>query len=251
MLELVDVTKTYTSGTEQTTVLADVNLMVEPGQTVSFVGPSGSGKTTLLNLIGGLDRPTAGKVMLNRTNLASLRPGELARLRNTEIGFVFQMHYLLPQCSVLENVLLPTLAARQSDIERIAAEKRAAAILEKVGLQDYHNARPAQLSGGQRQRVAVARALINQPQILLADEPTGSLDADTAAQITKLLLTLNRTEKITLIVATHSEKLAGKMHQIYRVDHQKLTNLSWSDARRRKDCGTGILFEKMLDFEDQ
>ncbi|MHC4553103.1 MAG: ABC transporter ATP-binding protein [Planctomycetota bacterium] len=251
MLELLDITKTYTSGAEETTVLADVNLTVEQGQTVSFVGPSGSGKTTLLNLIGGLDKPSAGKVMLNRTNLAALRPGELARLRNTDIGFIFQLHYLLPQCSVLENVLLPTLATRHSEIDRVAAQKRAVAILEKVGMEKYHNARPAQLSGGQRQRVAVARALINQPQILLADEPTGSLDAETAAQITSLLLKLNRTEKVTLIVATHSEKLAGKMHEIYRVDERKLTNLSWSRGRRNKDCGTGILFEKILDPDNQ
>lgn len=251
MLELVDVTKTYTSGVEETTVLADINLTVEPGETVSFVGPSGSGKTTLLNLIGGLDQPTAGKVLLNRTNLASQRPSELARLRNTEIGFIFQLHYLLPQCSVLENVLLPTLAMRQSEIERTAAHKRAVMILEKVGMENYHNARPAQLSGGQRQRVAIARSLINQPQILLADEPTGSLDADTAAQITTLLLKLNRTENITLVVATHSEKLAGKMHQIYRVDERKLTDLSWSRGRRQKECGTGILFEKILDDDNQ
>ena len=251
MLELVDVTKTYTSGAEETTVLADINLTIESGETVSFVGPSGSGKTTLLNLIGGLDQPTAGKVLLNRTNLASQRPGELARLRNTEIGFIFQLHYLLPQCSVLENVLLPTLATRQSEIERTAAHKRAVMILEKVGMENYHNARPAQLSGGQRQRVAIARSLINQPQILLADEPTGSLDADTASQITTLLLKLNRTENITLVVATHSEKLAGKMHQIYRVDERKLTDLSWSRGRRQKECGTGILFEKILDDDNQ
>lgn len=229
MLELVDLTKTYPTASEDATVLEDVNLTIDPGQTVSFVGPSGSGKTTLLNLIGGLDRPTAGKVMLNRTNLASLRSGELARLRNTQIGFVFQLHYLLPQCSVLENVLLPTLAVRQSGIEKAAAHKRAVVILEKVGLKKYHDVRPGQLSGGQRQRVAVARALINQPRLLLADEPTGSLDADTAAQITELLLELNRTENITLVVATHSETLATKMQRMFRVDHKKLTRINTDD----------------------
>ncbi len=250
MLELVDLTKTYVTGVEETTVLKDVHLTIEPGQSVSFVGPSGSGKTTLLNLIGGLDRPTAGKVMLNRTNLASLRSGELARLRNTEIGFVFQLHYLLPQCSVLENVLLPTLAIRQSEIERASAQKRAVTILEKVGLEDYHEARPGQLSGGQRQRVAVARALINQPQVLLADEPTGSLDADTAEQITQLLLELNRTENVMLMVATHSRKLANKMQRIFRVDHQKVSEIYKNWARSRKDCGTGYLFNKTQDGKE-
>ena len=251
MLELVDLTKTY-AGPVEATVLEKVNLTIDPGKTVAFVGPSGSGKTTLLNLIGGLDKPTAGRVMLNRTNLASLRSAELARLRNQKIGFVFQFHYLLPQCSVLENVLLPTLANRQLGIERAAAMKRAIAILEKVGLGKYHDTRPGRLSGGQRQRVAVARALINQPTVLLADEPTGSLDADTAEQITDLLLELNRTENVTLVVATHSQGLAEKMERILRVDHKKLTPIYKRSPRKKKDCGTGLLFfESDLDDDDE
>jgi ABC-type lipoprotein export system ATPase subunit len=225
MLELVDVNKTYSTAAESVCVLDAVNLTIEQGQSVSFTGPSGSGKTTLLNLIGGLDKPTAGKVFLNRTNLASLREGELARLRNTQIGFVFQLHYLLPQCTVLENVLLPTLAQRLSEIEKSSARKRAVELLAKVGLEKYHHVRPGQLSGGQRQRVAVARALINQPQVLLADEPTGSLDAETAEQITDLLLELNETEQVTLIVASHSQKLAHRMQSQYRVAKQKLVKL--------------------------
>ncbi len=251
MLELVDLTKTYPGAAEQTVVLEDINLTIEPGETVAFVGPSGSGKTTLLNLIGGLDKPTSGKVMLNRTNLASLRSAELARLRNQQMGFVFQFHYLLPQCSVLENVLLPTLANRQSSIERPAAMKRAVAILEKVGLEKYHDTRPGQLSGGQRQRVAVARALINQPTVLLADEPTGSLDADTAKQITTLLLKLNRTENITLIVATHSQTLASKMQRTMRVDHKQITPVPKGRSRSQTDCGTGLLFFEDSDDEDE
>lgn len=222
MLELVEVNKTYSTEAEAVCVLNDVNLTIEPGQTVSFTGPSGSGKTTLLNLIGGLDRPTSGRVFVNRTNLSSLREAELARLRNTQIGFVFQLHYLLPQCTVLENVLLPTLALRQSEIEASQSLNHAVELLEKVGLEKYHHVRPGQLSGGQRQRVAVARALINQPQLLLADEPTGSLDADTAEQIAELLLELNETEQVTLIVATHSEKLAQKMTLRYQVANQQL-----------------------------
>lgn len=242
MLELVELSKTY-FGAVEATVLDNVNLTVDPGRTVAFVGPSGSGKTTLLNLIGGLDQPTGGKVMLNRTNLASLRSAELARLRNRQIGFVFQFHHLLPQCSTLENVLLPTLAMRQSGIEKDAAMKRAVLLLEKVGLEKYHHARPANLSGGQRQRVAVARALINQPQILLADEPTGSLDSSTARQISRLLLELNQSEQVTLMVATHSQTLAGKMDDLYRVDRGKLTPIYKPQSRRRTDCGTGYLFE--------
>jgi ABC-type lipoprotein export system ATPase subunit len=222
MLELIDVNKTYAAAAESVCVLDAINLTVEPGTSVSFTGPSGSGKTTLLNLIGGLDRPTSGKVILERTNLASLREGELARLRNTQIGFIFQLHYLLPQCTVLENVLLPTLAQRHTEMEKSLLERRAAELLEKVSLESYQHVHPGQLSGGQRQRVAVARALINHPQLLLADEPTGSLDADTAEQITQLLLQLNETEQVTLIVATHSQKLAGQMQQQYRVANKKL-----------------------------
>ena len=225
MLELIQVTKTYPGEAENVTVLEEIDLAVKPGQTVSFTGPSGSGKTTLLNLIGGLDRPSSGKVFLNRTNLASLREGELARLRNMQIGFVFQLHYLLPQCTVLENVLLPTLAERQSEIENSQALKRALELLEKVGLQKYRDVRPGQISGGQRQRVAVARALVNQPELLLADEPTGSLDAETAEQITDLLLELNQTEGVTLIVATHAEKLALKMQRKFLVDHKQLREI--------------------------
>lgn len=222
MLELIDINKTYSTDAEAVCVLDGINLIIESGQAVSFTGPSGSGKTTLLNLIGGLDKPTSGRVVVNRTNLASLREGELARLRNTEIGFVFQLHYLLPQCTVLENVLLPTLAQRHTEMEKSQSHKRAVELLGKVGLEKHHDARPGQLSGGQRQRVAVARALINQPQLLLADEPTGSLDAETAEQIAQLLLELNETEQVTLIVATHSQKLAKQMKLQYRVANKKL-----------------------------
>ena len=225
MLELVDINKTYSTTAEAVCVLDRINLTIESGESVSFMGPSGSGKTTLLNLIGGLDKPSSGKVFLNRANLASLREGELARLRNTQIGFVFQLHYLLPQCTTLENVLLPTLARRRSEIEKNQAHKRAVELLEKVGLQKYHHVRPGQLSGGQGQRVAVARALINQPQLLLADEPTGSLDADTAQQIAQLLLELNQTEQVTLIVATHSGKLARQMQCQYRVANKQLVKI--------------------------
>jgi ABC-type lipoprotein export system ATPase subunit len=225
MLELIDIEKKYPSGTEEVTILSGINLRIEPGQTVSIVGPSGSGKTTLLNLMGGLDRPTSGKVLMDRTNLGSLQSGELARARNSRIGFVFQLHYLLAQCTVLENVLLPTLAVNQTATEKKKNRKRAMDLLERTQMTQYADSFPGQLSGGQRQRVAVVRALINCPDILLADEPTGSLDADTAGQLTDLLLALNQSESVAMVIATHSRKLARKMQRQLSLDHRVLTEL--------------------------
>jgi len=225
MLELIDVNKSYPAVPEDVQILRQVNLEIGSAQIVSIMGPSGSGKTTLLNLIGGLDRPTSGKIVLNRTNLGSLRDGELARIRNGSIGFVFQLHYLLPQCTVLENVLLPTLAMRKSKIEKHSDKKRAIELLEKTGMKVYCQSHPGQLSGGQRQRVAVVRALMNKPDILLADEPTGSLDADTADQLTELLLELNQSQSVALVIATHSKKLANKAQRQFRLDHQILTEV--------------------------
>jgi ABC-type lipoprotein export system ATPase subunit len=225
MLELIDVHKSYPAEPEDVPVLSRINMRIEPAQSVSIMGPSGSGKTTLLNLIGGLDQPTSGKVLINQKNLASLRSGELARLRNRQIGFVFQLHYLLPQCTVLENVLLPTLAERHTHLEQDAARKRALELLEKTQMKSYCDALPGQLSGGQRQRVAVVRALINKPDILLADEPTGSLDADTADRMTDLLLDLNKSESVALMIATHSRRLAKKTQRQFQLDHHELSEV--------------------------
>ena len=225
MLELIDVNKTYPAAPKDVQVLRQINLTLEPSQTLSIMGPSGSGKTTLLNLIGGLDRPTSGKILLNRTNLGSLRDAELARIRNGSVGFIFQLHYLLPQCTVLENVLLPTLAMRKTKIEKDSDKKRALELLDKTGMKKLSQSHPAQLSGGQRQRVAVVRALMNKPDILLADEPTGSLDADTAEQLTQLLLELNQSESVALVIATHSKKLANMTQRQFRLDHQTLTEV--------------------------
>lgn len=226
MLELTHISKGYANGDAIVDVLRDISLRIEAAQTVSVVGPSGSGKSTLLNLIGGLDRPDAGTIKLDGQNLAALADDELAAVRNRKVGFVFQLHHLLPQCTVLENVLLPTLAGPISKQQRQSFEQRAEMLLEKVRLTDKRDSFPGQLSGGQRQRVALIRALICRPRIVLADEPTGSLDAEAAEQIADLLISLNQTEKTTLIVATHATDLAAKMQRRFRLDHKKLTPMS-------------------------
>jgi lipoprotein-releasing system ATP-binding protein len=215
MIELIDVRKTYgTPGeADAVNVLNGVTLKLEPGRALVVVGPSGCGKSTLLNIIGALDYPTSGRVLLDGRNLAELTDRELARIRNREIGFVFQLHHLLPQCTVLENVLVPTLAEPDNTAAR-DVHTRAEALLERVGLKDRLFHRPGELSGGQRQRVAVARALINQPKLLLADEPTGSLDENTSQGIAELLAGLNRDEGVTLVVVTHSLVLAGRMGRV-------------------------------------
>ena len=191
-------------------ILSNLDLAVAPGESLAIVGPSGSGKSTLLNLIGSLDRPTNGKVLLSGQDLTSLDEKQLAKVRNQRIGFIFQGHHLLPQCSVLENVLVPTLADGAAGANDNALQ-RAKALLQRVGLGERLNHRPAQLSGGERQRTAVVRALINQPQLLLADEPTGALDQTSASNLADLLVELNREEKVALIVVTHSPTLASRM----------------------------------------
>jgi len=225
MIELVDVTKTYGEPDlpGSVSVLKGITLRVAPGEAIAVVGPSGCGKSTLLNIIGGLDHPTRGRVLLNGRDLAGLDDGELARIRRHEIGFVFQLHHLLPQCTVLENVLVPALA--DADRGRAAAMRgRAEALLARVGLADRMSHRPGELSGGQRQRVAVARALINGPRLLLADEPTGSLDEDTSQSIADLLAGLNRDEAVTLVVVTHSQTLAGRIGRVMELHNGLLTD---------------------------
>jgi len=227
MLELINIAKSYPSpgSASGVCVLRDITLRVEDGQSVVIVGPSGSGKSTLLNIIGALDHPTAGRVLLDGRDIAGLDETELAGIRNREIGFVFQLHHLLPQCTVLENVLVPTLAYKDGGSKKDLQE-RAVGLLERVGLKDHLLHRPGELSGGQRQRVAVVRALINRPKLLLADEPTGSLDADAAKNIAELLAELNRTEKVTLIVVTHSLELAEYIGQVWQLSDGVLKNRS-------------------------
>lgn len=190
-------------------VLKSVNLSVLHGDSISIVGPSGCGKSTLLNIIGGLDAPDSGTVKIDGCNLYELRSAQLAEFRNKSVGFLFQNHHLLPQCSVIENVLIPGLATSSSP--SLEMRERGETLLEKIGLSDRIHHRPSQLSGGERQRVAFVRSLIMKPQFILADEPTGSLDPKTAETMTELLIEMNETSGLTMIIVTHSMELAGRM----------------------------------------
>jgi len=204
-LEVRSIAKKYPTRGEPLVVLREASLQMTVGENVAIVGPSGSGKSTFLHIIGTLDQPTSGNVSLDGTNPFELPESDLARFRNQNIGFIFQEHHLLPQLSVLENVLIPTIAEGKSSAEQVA---RAEQLLERVGLSNRREHRPAELSGGERQRVAVARSLICNPLLLLADEPTGSLDRSNALSVTKLLLDLQQQEKTMLIVVTHSDEIA-------------------------------------------
>lgn len=206
-LELRDVHKSFDTGAQRLEVLRGISLDLESGAALAVTGPSGSGKSTLLHLIGTLDGPTSGSIRIGGTDPFALPEPELARFRNRAIGFVFQEHHLLPQYSVLENVLIPTLAFPG---ESAGNETRARELLERVGLSDRLSHRPAELSGGERQRVAVARALINQPRLLLGDEPTGNLDRSTAETVADLLFELHGEAGAILIVVTHSEEIARR-----------------------------------------
>jgi ABC-type lipoprotein export system ATPase subunit len=220
LLRLENVSKRYASGatTEGVPVLAGVCLDVARGESLAIVGPSGSGKSTLLQIIGTLDHATSGDVLLDGKNLATLDERQLAAVRREQIGFVFQAHFLLPQCTVLENVLVPTLASQKSEKDGETSAARAERLLNRVGLGERLHHRPGQLSGGERQRAAVVRALINRPQLLLADEPTGALDQTSATALGQLLVELNREEGVTLIVVTHAMELAKRMGKILRLE---------------------------------
>ncbi len=218
LLELIDVAKRYPApeGGEPLTVLDRISLTVQPGESVAITGPSGSGKSTLLQLIGALDVASSGRVLFDGHDMGTMDDEARARLRRHDIGFVFQAHHLLPQCSALENVMVPALAGssaeRQADgLTPEKTEARARKLLERVGLGARLSHRPGQLSGGERQRVAVARALLRSPKLVLADEPTGSLDHATAESLADLLVTLNREDQTALVVVTHATFLAQRM----------------------------------------
>ena len=222
-LEVRNLTRDYPTRSGTLSVLRGVDLDLERGQSLAVMGPSGSGKSTLLYIIGTLDTPTAGSVRLDGVDPFALKERELAAFRNRSVGFVFQDHHLLPQCSVLENVLIPTLVDRDNDFG-LAAEDRAAQLLERVGLSARLDHRPAELSGGERQRVAVARALIHRPALLLADEPTGNLDRTSGRAIGVLLLEVAREENAILITVTHSAELAGTFPRTLLMDDGKLVD---------------------------
>lgn len=204
-------------------VLDEISMLIETGDSIAIIGPSGSGKSTLLNIIGTLDKASSGTVLFDSKDLYSYNENQLAELRSNKIGFVFQMHHLLPQLTLLENVLLPILAKKDKS-EQHSAKERAMELLNLVGLADRISQRPGQLSVGECQRSAVVRALINEPEILLADEPTGSLDQDSAEQLGQLLQEINSRQNIATIVVTHSEKLANKMKKIYKLTGGKLVS---------------------------
>ena len=221
ILEAHDVYQEYPTRSGPLAVLQGVTLALDKGQAVAVLGPSGSGKSTLLHLFGTLTQPSKGTITVLGKNPSSLPEAELARFRNNTVGFIFQDHHLLPQCSVLENVLIPTLPGAGANAE---TEARARELLARVGLAERIAHRPAQLSGGERQRVAVCRALINRPALLLADEPTGNLDRSTAEAVGSLLLDLNREQNTLLICVTHSAELAERFPRHCELKDGKLVD---------------------------
>ena len=222
-VEACDLSRTYPNpGGGSISVLREINLRVNLGDSVAIVGPSGSGKSTLLHLLGTLDRPTAGEVRLNGERVSDLEDAELAGLRNQRVGFVFQFHHLLRDFTAAENVMVPQLV---SGVSREKAHKRAMELLDEVGLTERAQHRPEKLSGGEQQRVAVARALANEPPLVLADEPSGNLDAEATRRLHDLLFRLLDHRRSALIVVTHSRALAGRADRVLRLEAGKLVKM--------------------------
>jgi lipoprotein-releasing system ATP-binding protein len=218
-----NIVKQYPTSGAPLEVLRGVSFTLDQGQNMAIRGPSGSGKSTLLNIVGTLDAPSGGRVLLDGQDPALLGEPELAVFRSRKIGLVFQDHHLLPQCSALENVLVPVVATGPVEAEHL---QRARMLLERVGLDDRRDHRPAELSGGQRQRVALARALVNRPSLLLADEPTGNLDHAAADAVGRLMLELQQEEQTLLIVVTHSGRLADLMGRQFELDEGRLSEIA-------------------------
>jgi lipoprotein-releasing system ATP-binding protein len=220
-ISIQNLSKTYTNslGNIDREVLNGLDIVIESGQKIAVMGPSGSGKTTLLNLIGTLDTPDSGSITYDNIVAGNMSANETLSFRNTRIGFVFQFHHLLPQCTLWENVLLPTLPNKD---QKKASNQRAEQLLKLMGIWDQRDNLPGELSGGECQRTAVARALINQPQLLLADEPTGSLDSKNAKTLMELLIRINKEMNITLVIATHSQDVSTIMDKIYHIEDGKL-----------------------------
>ena len=225
MLDVSSVSKHYPTPHGPLTVLSNVSFSMAPGDAAAITGPSGSGKSTLLYMLGALEPPSEGTVTLGGRNPFALSARDLANFRNAEIGFVFQDHCLLPQCSVLENVLIPTLVDKTGSTNGNDETARAQALIEQVGLAGRIDHRPGELSGGEKQRVAIARALIRQPRLLLCDEPTGNLDQASASIVAELLLSLHRRLNNILIVVTHSAKLASDFPIRYELADRGVTRV--------------------------
>ncbi len=223
-IKLQHISKSYgIPGTNnQRVILDNLNLDINDGQMIGIVGPSGSGKSTLLNIAGTLDNADAGKVIFGGEDISLLNDKKLSAIRNRKIGFVFQLHHLLPQLSLIENVLLPLIPATDKYLKETANE-RAMDLLRFVGLHDKNTQKPGQMSVGECQRAALVRALINEPNVLLADEPTGSLDQKSADQLGELLLQINTQKGISMLIVTHAERLAEKMQLVYTLSDGKLT----------------------------
>ncbi len=212
-------TKTYKSGPNRVVVFQDLSVEIAEGEMVAVIGPSGAGKSTLLHLLGGLDRPSAGSVKLGEFDIFKLGDVDLARFRNSEIGFIFQFHHLLPEFTALENVMMPLLIGRRN---RAEARGRAVSVLERVGLSDRATHRPGEMSGGEQARVALARALVARPRVLLADEPTGDLDSRTSESIHNLLKEVHESQKLTSVIVTHNERLASICDRVLHLEDGRL-----------------------------
>ncbi len=218
-LELKRITRVYRQGEKELTVFRDLDFTLPVGSITALVGPSGAGKSSLLHIAGLLEKPTAGEVVIAGINCAGLDDAARTRIRRAGIGFVYQFHHLLPEFTAEENVILPQLVLGKS---RKAARERARMLLEKLGLKERLEHLPSELSGGEQQRVAIARALANEPMLLLADEPTGNLDPETAARVHEMLLELIRAEGLAMLIATHNMELAAQMHRVVHLHHGKL-----------------------------
>ncbi|MBP7792308.1 MAG: ABC transporter ATP-binding protein [Candidatus Goldbacteria bacterium] len=217
-----DVRKSFITGKNQLNVLKNVNFEVNKGELLMLVGPSGAGKSTLLSIMGGISRPTMGKVILDNTDIYNLDDEKIAALRNRKMGFVFQFHHLLSEFSALENVIIPALI---EDVKKKDAIEKAKKILIPLGLGGRLNHRPSELSGGEQQRVAIARAIINEPDIIFADEPTGNLDKQNAEIIHKIIIDLNKNFNQTFVIVTHNENLASYGHRIIYIDDGEIKDI--------------------------
>ncbi|TVP55891.1 MAG: lipoprotein-releasing ABC transporter ATP-binding protein LolD [Halomonadaceae bacterium] len=216
LIDCRNLAKTYQEGGNRLTVFADISLRIHTGETAAIVGTSGSGKTTLLNMLGGLDKPSAGEVIIAGENMQKMREGNRCRFRNRNLGFVYQFHHLLPEFTALQNVAMPCVLGGMAVKQALS---KAEHLLQRVGLAQRISHKPGELSGGERQRVAIARALVNEPRCVLMDEPTGNLDDTTGEQVQELILELCQQLNITFLVVTHDRALAARLGRVYRLDH--------------------------------